>query len=214
VDALGNSGAFRSHRFLQSILFIEQPFPRGITLKEEIRETIARISKVYPVVIDESDETLESVPRALELGYAGFAIKSIKGPLKALLNVGATQCHPQRPARPIISGEDMCNLPVIPLHSDLVLMSAMGMAHVERNGHHYSFGTTHLSKAEQTALLRNHPRLYHRISNGLVVLNTESGALDVSSLIDCAGFGVTADEIDPAAMQDLEYWKFESLNLE
>jgi len=200
-------------RFAQAVLFVEQPFPRAITLSDAIRADLARISKIKSVIIDESDETVESVPRALDLGYAGFAIKSAKGPLKALLNAGVTQRHPKRPAQPIISGEDMCNLPVVALHEDLVVMSAMGMTHAERNGHHYSHGLNHLSDTEQAALLKNHPKLIHRLPNGLVALNADSGAFEIGTLVARPGLGVSDDEIDAKAMVRLEDWKFESLGI-
>ena len=204
-----------SKRFAAAVLFVEQPYPRAVTLSDDVKAELARASRLKPVIIDESDETVESVPRALELGYAGFAVKSAKGPIKALLSKGATQRHPNRPAVPVVSGEDMCNLPVVPLHEDLVLMAAMGITHAERNGHHFARGLDHLSAPERDALLRAHPGLYHRVSDSLAVLAAESGWMDVRSLNARPGLGVDgASEVDKASMTPLEDYSFDSFKIE
>ncbi|MCZ7643995.1 MAG: hypothetical protein M5U26_01715 [Planctomycetota bacterium] len=203
-----------SERFARAVLFVEQPFPRAATLEPSVAAPLARISKLKPVIVDESDENLQSVPRALELGYAGFAVKSAKGPIKALFNKGAMQRHPQRPAEGIVSGEDMMNLPVLPLHTDLVVMAALGVAHVERNGHHFCRGLDHLAPGERRALLEAHPKLYHRCGEALAALDTRSGALDVSSLNARPGFGVDAgSEVDLESMTPFDAWTHESMGL-
>jgi len=202
-----------SRRFMDAVLFVEQPYPRAVALEDAIKGDLAAASKLKPVVVDESDENVQSVPRALELGYGGFAIKSAKGPIKALLNKGAMQRHPMRPIKGIVSGEDMMNMPVVPLHTDLVVMAAMGVEHIERNGHHFNRGLDHMPKDERAELLKNHPSLYHKKAGDLDVLSTESGALDVRSLNARPGFGVTDAEINRSSMVLLDEWKFESLGI-
>ncbi|MBE7464081.1 MAG: hypothetical protein HS116_11425 [Planctomycetes bacterium] len=203
-----------SERFAAAVLFVEQPYPRAKTLDESVRMELARTSRIKPVIIDESDANLESVPRALELGYAGYAIKSAKGPLKAIFNKAAVQRHPSRPARGIVSGEDMMNVPVLPLHTDLVVMAALGVEHVERNGHHFCRGLDHLAPGEREALLKGHPRLYRKFDDSLTALDTERGTLDVTSLNARPGFGVDAScEMDGTRMTPWADWKFESLGL-
>jgi len=206
------SGAV-SKRFVEAILFVEQPYPRAMALDDKIKGDLASASKLKPVVVDESDENVHSVPRALELGYGGFAIKSAKGPIKALLNKGAMLRHPKRPPNGIVSGEDMMNMPVVPLHTDLVVMAAMGVEHIERNGHHFNRGLDHMPVDERAQMLKNHPNLYHRKSDNLDVLATESGILDVRSLNARPGFGVIDSEVNRASMVPLDEWKFESLGI-
>jgi hypothetical protein len=203
-----------SARFARAVLFVEQPYPRTVALEDGVKAELAAASKIKPVIIDESDENVDCVPRALELGYAGYAIKSAKGPIKALLNKGAVQCHPKRPANGIVSGEDMMNMPVAPLHVDLVVMAAMGVEHIERNGHHFNRGLDHCTPKERAALLKAHPSLYHKKAPDLDVLATESGTLDVRTLNARPGFGIDgATEIDRESMPLLSEWKFESLGL-
>jgi len=202
-----------SKRFYDSILFVEQPFPRQKALEDSLRDEISKISKYKSLIVDESTENLESVPRALELGYAGFAIKSCKGPIKALLEKGAMVRHPKRPANPIVSGEDMTNQPVVPLFEDLTVMATLGVEHVERNGHHFFRGMSVHSDAERAAVLAQQPNLYARKGPDLVALRTETGALDVSGLVVRPGLGVLANEVDRSAILPLDEWKYESLGL-
>ena len=203
-----------SARFAQAVQFVEQPYPRAVTLDAAVKPDLEKASRFKPVIVDESDENTESVPRALELGYAGFAVKSCKGPIKALLNKGAVARHPNRPRLPIVSGEDMMNLPVVPLHADLVLLAALGVTHAERNGHHFCRGLDHLASAERAALLDAHPGLYRRKSGTLVVLDTEHGFLDVRTLNARAGFSVDGgSEVEKAGMTPVTEWRFEDLGL-
>lgn len=207
------AGGALPKRFWDAVLFIEQPYPRTKALDDSIREELARVSKFKPLVVDESTENVHSVPRAIELGYQGFAIKSAKGPIKALLEKGTVFRHPRRPANPVISGEDMTNQPIVPLHEDLVVMATMGVEHVERNGHHFFRGFVTHSDAERAAALKNHPNLYHMHSDGLPVLATASGELDIRSLHTRPGLGVTAEEVDRAALTPLDGWTYESLGI-
>src|SRR6185436_12429809 len=62
LEKLASGGV--SPRFVHSVLFVEQPFPRALTLDDAVRPELARASRYKPVVVDESDENLQSVPRA------------------------------------------------------------------------------------------------------------------------------------------------------
>lgn len=200
-------------RFWDAVLFIEQPYPRAKALDDAIAPELAKVSAIKPVIVDESTENVHSVPRAVELGYAGFAIKSAKGPTKAILEKGTLFRHPKRPAQPVISGEDMTNQPVVPLHEDLVVMATMGVEHVERNGHHFFRGFLTHSQKEREAALKNHPGLYRLHSDGLPLLATESGTLDIRSLVTRPGLGVQSDEIDATALIPLSEWNYESMGI-
>ena len=72
------------------------------------------------------------------------------------------------------------------LQQDLVLVSILGLAHVERNGHHYVNGFAGLPESEQAAFLTAHPDLYER-SHGAVRVRITNGMLKIESL-GCPGF--------------------------
>jgi hypothetical protein len=72
------------------------------------------------------------------------------------------------------------------VQQDLALVSLLGMAHVERNGHHYVNGMTGLPEPEQKAFLDSHPDLYER-SHGAVRLKIQEGMVSIDSL-NCPGY--------------------------
>jgi hypothetical protein len=67
------------------------------------------------------------------------------------------------------------------VQQDLALVALLGLAHVERNGHHYVNGMAGLPEAEQNAFLAAHPDLYER-SHGAVRLKIAGGNLALGSL--------------------------------
>ena len=83
-------GALRADRrlahALERLLFVEQPVRREAALGAEAERTLAAWTDGPPIVIDESDETLESVSRALACGYAGTSYKNCKGVFKGVAN--------------------------------------------------------------------------------------------------------------------------------
>ncbi len=187
----------------QHILYIEQPLPRRLALEPQAGRWIREIGRRKPVIIDESDGTLDALPRALELGYAGTSHKNCKGFFKSLLNLGLVLHHfdPQRPL--LLSAEDLQNLPLVPLHQDFVSVGILGLAHCERNGHHYNFGLALLSDKDKQSAIRRHPDLYQRRGDEWF-LHVRDGRVDCGSL-QCPGFGVW-DEPDWASMTDMRQW--------
>ena len=100
------------------------------------------------------------------------------------------------------------NLPVVPLQQDLTHVAALGISHVERNGHHYVHGLDHLAAAERQGCRQQHGSLYGCQRESLV-LKIGSGAIDVSSL-QVPGLGARVD-VDVESMVPLEEWEFASL---
>lgn len=166
-------------RLVSSILFIEQPITRAHALAGDI----SALSQVKPVIIDESDDSLDAFPRARALGYAGVSSKCCKGLYKSILN--AARCAnwnaASGSARYFMTGEDLTTQAGLAVQQDLALVSLIGLIHVERNGHHYVNGMAGLPDAEQTAFLAAHPGLYEQ-SHGAVRLKIQDGRLDISSL--------------------------------
>ena len=161
VEALGK--APRLHRLRDSILFIEQPLDRAVALDPAATEGLRVLSGTVPLMIDESDGDLDSFKAAIALGYQGVSSKNCKGIVKAFLNRTLIERrNRQRPpsAQLFMSAEDLTNVPVVPVQQDLATVRALGIGHVERNGHHYVRGLAHCSSPEREAATRLHPDLY------------------------------------------------------
>jgi len=171
----------RLARLAASVLFIEQPVKRDRALERRV-EGIEK-----PVIIDESDDSLDAFPRARALGYSGVSSKTCKGLYKSLLN--RARCSAWGDGC-FMSGEDLTIQPGLALQQDLALVSLLGIAHVERNGHHYVNGMAGLPAAEQEAFLAAHPDLYER-SHGAARVRIRGGMLEIGSL-DCPGYASRA----------------------
>jgi len=78
-------------------------------------------------------------------------------------------------------GGDLTMQAGLALQQDLALVSILGLAHVERNGHHYVNGLAGLPETEQTAFLEAHPDLYER-SHGAVRVRITRAVLRIESL--------------------------------
>jgi hypothetical protein len=179
-------GEVRLARLVESVLFIEQPVKR----QKALAASVEGIDK--PVIIDESDDALDAFPRARALGYRGVSSKTCKGIYKSLLN--AARCaawNKEKGTDPFfMSGEDLTIQAGLALQQDLALVALLGLAHVERNGHHYVNGMAGLPGREQDAFLAAHPDLYER-SHGAVRVRIERGELALASLA-CAGYASRA----------------------
>ncbi|MGR3492505.1 MAG: hypothetical protein ACU0DW_10630 [Shimia sp.] len=62
------------------------------------------------------------------------------------------------------------------------MMSACGVTHVERNGHHFAGGFRGASAAEQARFADAHPDIYTRRPEGPLGLNIANGAVAITSL--------------------------------
>jgi hypothetical protein len=175
-------------RLVASILFIEQPINR----KHALDMDVSAISRVKPVIIDESDADLLAFPTARSLGYAGVSSKCCKGLYKSILN--AARCRTWnaevRGERYFMSGEDLTTQAGLAVQQDLALVNLLGLTHVERNGHHYVNGMAGLPQHEQNAFLAAHSDLYEH-SRGAARLKIRNGRLAIGSLA-CAGFASSA----------------------
>lgn len=209
VDAMRRTPALR--RLVASIAFIEQPLDRAIALDPGATEGLSELGRQIPIIIDESDGDLDSFKRAIALGYRGVSTKNCKGILKSFLNRSLVErLNRERSAaeRLFMSAEDLTNVPVVPMQQDLATVRALGITHVERNGHHYVRGLAHCSPRERREATRLHLDLY-RGDESEAYLRIVSGRLGVGSLA-AAGYGIAFDP-DCPAMTPLADWKFETL---
>jgi L-alanine-DL-glutamate epimerase-like enolase superfamily enzyme len=166
-------------RLVESIIFIEQPIGRAHALDKDV----STLSAIRPVIIDESDDSLDTFPRARELGYRGVSSKCCKGLYKSILNAArvALWNSQSKSTAHFMTGEDLTTQAGLSLQQDLALVNLVGLTHVERNGHHYVNGMADLPEREQDAFLAAHPDLYER-SNGAVRLKITNGQLAIGSL--------------------------------
>ncbi|HEY5636330.1 MAG TPA: enolase C-terminal domain-like protein [Burkholderiales bacterium] len=176
----------RLARLVKSVALIEQPIKRAVALDRRV-EGVDR-----PVIIDESDDSLEVFPRARALGYAGVSSKTCKGLYKSILN--SARCalwnREAGDARMFMSAEDLTIQAGLALQQDLALVNLLGITHVERNGHHYVNGMAALSEDEQQEFLDAHPDLYTR-TFGAARVRIRDGMLTIGSLA-CTGYATAA----------------------
>ena len=185
----------RLARLRASILFVEQPVKRARALETRIDALAA----ARPVIIDESDGDLDAFPRARALGYAGVSSKACKGVWRSLLNLARCRAWDAEAGtdRHFMSAEDLTTLAGVCVQQDLALAALLGLAHVERNGHHFVDGFSGRPRAEAERFRAAHPDLYAETPRG-PRLAIRDGALEIGSL-DTPGLGATA-EPDHAAM--------------
>ncbi len=191
------------------LLFIEQPLHRDEALADHVAADLASWKNARPLIIDESDAELNSTARALELGYAGTSHKNCKGVFKSIANACLLEQRRRQnrgDSPMILSGEDLVNVGPVALLQDLTVMHALGIQHVERNGHHFFRGLAAFPDSVQKAVLRDHGDLYTAHAEGFPRLKIQDGKLNMKSLID-APFG-TAFRIDQVTPD----WKWLSVS--
>lgn len=186
------------HEFLgRGLLLVEQPLHRDVALSSEAGEVLASWHERPPLIIDESDAGLASFPRALEVGYDGTSHKNCKGVFKGIANACLVHArNSQQPDRPLlITGEDLVNLGPVALLQDLAVGAAIGLTHIERNGHHYVAGLSPFSQSVQRAALQRHGDLYHLLESSKTTapcVNISGGQIVLDSVVD-APFGYAMD---------------------
>lgn len=184
-------GATRALDRLAAVtLYLEQPLPRATTLGTDV----SMLDSSLPLLIDESDATLDSFPLARRHGYRGVSSKNCKGFYKSLLNAArCAQANAVPGPRAFLSGEDLTAQAGLAVQQDLALVGLLGLTHVERNGHHYvdGFAGQGAGAAEQQAFLAAHPDLY-RDDGDNVRLAIRDGTISLRSL-DAPGFASRAE---------------------
>lgn len=171
---------------VERIVLIEQPLPRALTFDRDANQSLHELSAIAPVIIDEADATIDSFRDAIDLGYEGVSIKACKGVFRAIANRAMLDVRDD--PRLIQSGEDLTNLGSIALQQDLALQVALGVKHVERNGHHYFRGLPHLSRKDCAFLACNVNDLWTRLGD-TATLDITAGEVGVYVFTQQAGFG-------------------------
>lgn len=177
------------HQLAEQVKYIEQPLARAIALDSDV----GALAAMRPVLIDESDDTLQAFPRALELGYTGVSSKQCKGIYRSLLN--AARCRQRNGSKAVcfMSAEDLTTQAGLAVQQDLALVNLIGLTHVERNGYYYvnGFAGQGASPTEAAAFAQAQPGLYEPVEGGNVRLHVQAGRLDLRSLA-APGFAASA----------------------
>ena len=189
----------------EGLLVVEQPLHRDVALQHDLHGWTDR----PPLIIDESDGDLESLPTALDLGYDGTSHKNCKGILKGLANAALLmKRQSEQPEKKfLLTGEDLANVGPIALNQDLAIVAALGIHHVERNGHHYFRGLSMFPGKLAGTLAP--PGLYRSHEEGFPTLDIRNGSLGLSR-VNSAPFG-TEQLLDSTQFTSLEDWSVDSL---
>src|SRR5271163_3473427 len=113
-------------------------------------------------IIDEADDSYEAFPAARALGYRGISSKSCKGVYKSIVNATRAAEWSRDGETFFVTGEDLTCQAGLAVQQDLALGALIGVAHAERNGHHYVDGFADTPPDEASAFLTAHPDLYVR----------------------------------------------------
>jgi len=177
------------------ILWIEQPLHRDAALTEETGRALRAWSDRPPIIVDESDGAVGDLSRAVQRGYAGTSHKGCKGIFKGAANACWVAARNRSGDEPtfILSGEDLTTVGPIGLPQDLCAMAALGIEHVERNGHHYVDGLGFLPHAVADCAAAAYARLYEPRAGGSPPrLRVREGWMDVGDVLE-APFGVRVE---------------------
>jgi len=114
----------------QKLHYIEQPMQRDLRARKEV--TMHRVSRLKPVVIDESLTDLDALMFAKQQGYSGVALKACKGISDSLLFAAAAKHYGMK-----IYVQDLTCVGASFLTSAALASHIAGVTAVEGNGRQY-----------------------------------------------------------------------------
>ncbi|MGV8912777.1 MAG: hypothetical protein ACOH14_09210 [Rhodoglobus sp.] len=187
------------------LIAIEQPIHRSHALDESSRADLQHVGTRFLVIIDESDDALDTVRRAMDLGYAGGTYKGCKGVIRGLANAALVHSRARLDAsgRPstILTAEDLSTVAPLTLNQDLAVAATIGLAHIERNGHHYWGKAAPLTASIDRELASAHPDSFARTGDGPARLTITNGEVQLGTIL-AAPFGLALD-LDVSALEPL-----------
>jgi hypothetical protein len=187
------------------LLFIEQPWHRDVALSPAIGDLARAWPDRPPIIIDESDAELGSLPSALALGYAGTSHKNCKGIFKGVVNACRLAQRRATGESGLLSGEDLSNVGPVALLQDFAVQAALGVTSVERNGHHYFKGLSAWPTAVQAHVLAQHGDVYVSAGDGAgwPRVDVRGGDVRIGSVTSGAGLGAAVPPLEGLAFEDL-----------
>lgn len=194
-----------------AMLYVEQPIHREAALSGYTEDELLEWDERPPMIIDESDDSLDSIWQALETGYVGVSHKNCKGVIKGIAAACLLEHHRRTTPEGVymLSGEDLASVGPVAMLQDLAVAANLGLSHVERNGHHYFAGLSMYPEDIQQRAARLHPDLYRPHVRGLTTLDIRDGSLNLDSVIE-APFGF-AGQIEHDRFTAIEQWQYASL---
>ncbi|WP_435514741.1 enolase C-terminal domain-like protein [Variovorax sp. GT1P44] len=175
----------------EALLYLEQPLPRDASMDM----SLTALDAPAPLLLDEADGTLDAFAIGRRHGWRGVSSKACKGLYKAVIN--RARCDQWSLAADagsngfFMSAEDLTCQAGLAVQQDLALASLLGLAHCERNGHHYVDGFGDAPAEEQSAFAAAHGDLYET-GAGRPRLSIRDGRLAIASLAS-PGFAHLAD---------------------
>ena len=190
LDRLAGLRLPATDRLRAATACFEQPVSRAISLQVAVHRTAARL----PLIIDESDGTLDAFLRHRPLGYAGISSKICKGFYREILN--AARCRKLNDEQDgrfyFRSGEDLACQAGLAVQQDLALVSTLGKANAERKAHPYLHGMSAATRPEQLECRKQLPDLYED-HDGVVCLRIRNGRLSTSDIHGSTGWESDAE---------------------
>ncbi|MDM0013729.1 mandelate racemase [Variovorax sp. J22P168] len=187
-----------------ALLYLEQPLPRDASMAPALAALAPEAPA--PLLLDEADGTLGAFVEGRVHGWRGVSSKGCKGLYKAVINRARCDQWNLAPAhaadRCFMSAEDLTCQAGLAVQQDLALAALLGIAHCERNGHHYVDGFGDAPAAEQQAFAAAHPDLYET-SADRPRLAIRDGRIELGTL-DRPGFAHAA-EPDLESLQPLAH---------
>ena len=181
----------------ERLVAVEQPFHRSLAFSDEASDALRTLRDDIAVIIDESDHRVSAVREAMDMGYAGGTYKGCKGVFRGLANAALVRA---RGGRSVLTAEDLSTIPPLTVTQDLIVAHAMGLTHIERNGHHYFGRLAPLGPGIEDAALAAHPDVYERHGDGRVRLRIVNGEIDLGTLL-LSPFGfageLSIDSLEP-----------------
>ena len=114
--------------FLEGLIFVEQPLHRDVALTNQAQRVLSEWNDCPPMIIDESDDSLDSSRRALECGYVGTSHKNCKGIFKGIANACLmAKRQADTGIAHILSSEDLANVGPVALTQDLPYSRHLGL---------------------------------------------------------------------------------------
>lgn len=180
--------------FFKKLLYIEQPFHREMAFDNSVLGLFAEWPKRPPIIIDESDDTLNGLPRALDWGYAGTTHRNSRGVIKGVANRCLLNALKAREpiGKYMKAASSHASIGPVDLLQDLTVQACLGNSSVELSAYDAYHGMSLFPKPLQQSVLKSHGDLYAATSESAPHLVARDGQFAVGSLLD-APFGYSCE---------------------